>query len=45
MTQNPRYGDAGASRTYQISPDGKSLTLTQKREDGQESAKLTFSRQ
>jgi hypothetical protein len=45
MTQNPRYGDAGASRMYQISPDGKGLTLTQKREDGQESAKLAFSRQ
>jgi hypothetical protein len=44
MTQNPRYGQAGASRTYQVSSDGKTLTLTQKREDGQERAKLTFSR-
>jgi hypothetical protein len=45
MTQNPRYGQAGASRIYQVSSDGKTLTLTQRREDGQERAKLTFSRQ
>ena len=42
MTQN---GKAGSSRTYQVSADGKTLTLTQKREDGQERAKMAFSRQ
>ena len=42
MTQN---GKRGASRTYQVSADGKTLTLTQKREDGQERAKMAFSRQ
>jgi hypothetical protein len=45
MTQNSGYGEAGASRIYRVSPDGKTLTLTQKLEDGQERAKLTFSRQ
>jgi hypothetical protein len=45
MTQNSRYGAAGASRTYQVSSDGKTLTLIQKREDGQERARLTFTRQ
>jgi hypothetical protein len=45
MTQNSRYGEAGASRIYQVSADGKTLTLTQKREDGQERAKMTFNRQ
>ena len=42
MTQNTT---PGASRIYQISPDGQTLTLTQKREDGQEGAKMTFGRQ
>ena len=42
MTQN---GKAGASRTYQVSADGKTLTLTQKNEDGRERAKMAFSRQ
>jgi hypothetical protein len=45
MTQNLPNGKAGASRTYQVSADGKTLTLTQKREDGQERAKMAFSRQ
>jgi len=45
MTQNSRYGETGASRIYQVSADGKTLTLTQKREDGQERAKMTFNRQ
>ena len=45
MTQNPRYGNAGASRTYKLSADGKTITLTQTREDGQDSAKMVFSRQ
>lgn len=45
MTQNLRNAKAGASRTYQVSADGKTLTLTRKREDGQESANMTFSRQ
>jgi hypothetical protein len=42
MTQNTT---PGASRIYQISPDGLTLTLTQKREDGQEGARMTFARQ
>ena len=45
MTQNLRNATAGASRTYQVSADGKTLTLTQKREDGQERARKAFSRQ
>jgi hypothetical protein len=45
MTQNRPIGKAGASRTYQVSADGKTLTLTQKREDGQERARMAFSRQ
>lgn len=45
MTQNLRNAKAGASRTYQVSADGKTLTLTQKREDGQERARMAFSRQ
>ena len=44
MTQNHPNGK-GASRTYQVSADGKTLTLTQKREDGQERAKMAFGRQ
>ena len=42
MTQNTT---PGASRIYQVSADGQTLTLTQKREDGQEGAKMTFVRQ
>lgn len=45
MTQNHPNGKAGASRTYEVSADGKTLTLTQKREDGQERARMAFSRQ
>lgn len=45
MTQNHPNGKAGASRTYQVSADGKTLTLIQKREDGQERARMEFSRQ
>ena len=45
MTQNHPNGKAGASRTYQVSADGKTLTLTQKREDGQERARMVFSRE
>ena len=41
MTQNTT---PGASRIYQVSADGKTLTLTQKREDGQERARMVFSR-
>src|SRR6266566_9103216 len=40
MTQNLRNAKAGASRTYQVSVDGKTLTLIRKREDGQETAKM-----
>jgi hypothetical protein len=45
MTQTLRNAQAGASRTYQVSADGKTLTLTQKHEDGQVRAKMAFSRQ
>ena len=45
MTQNLSKGRAGASRTYQVSADGGTLTLIQVRDDGQERAKLAFSRQ
>ena len=45
MTQNLRGSKAGASRTYQISPDGETLTLTLIREDGRERARMAFSRQ
>ena len=42
MTQNTT---PGASRIYHVSADGKTLTLAQKREDGQERATMAFSRQ
>jgi len=45
MTQNLRNAKVGASRTYQISADGKTMTLIQKREDGLEMARMAFSRQ
>jgi hypothetical protein len=45
MTQNRPNGKTGASRRYEVSADGKTLTLTQKSEDGQERAKMAFSRQ
>ena len=45
MTQNLRNAKVGASRTYQVSADVKTLTLTQVREDGRERAKLAFRRQ
>jgi hypothetical protein len=45
MTQNLSNGRRGASRTYQISADGRTLTLTRVGEDGQERAKLAFNRQ
>ncbi len=45
MTQNHPNGKSGASRTYQVTADGKTLTLIQKREDGQERARMVFSRQ
>jgi hypothetical protein len=44
MTQNHPNGKGGASRTYQVSADGKTLTLTQRREDGQERARMVFGR-
>jgi hypothetical protein len=44
MTQNHRNGP-GASRIYHVSADGRTLTLTQKREDGQERATMAFRRQ
>ena len=45
MTQTLRNAQPGASRTYQVSADGKTLTLTQRHEDGQERAKMVFRRQ
>jgi hypothetical protein len=45
MTQNLQEGKTGASRTYQISADGQTLTLIQKRVGGQERNRLVFSRQ
>jgi len=45
MTQTLRNAQAGSSRIYQVNADGKTLTLTQKREDGQERAKMAFTRQ
>jgi hypothetical protein len=44
MKQTLRNGRAGASRTYQISADGRTLALTQIREDGKEMARMVFSR-
>ena len=45
MNQNLPQGKAGASRTYQVSANGETLTLTIVREDRQERAKMAFSRQ
>jgi hypothetical protein len=45
MTQNLPQPKVGASRTYQVSADGKTLTLTQKSIGGQERARLAFTRQ
>jgi len=45
MTQNLPGAKRGASRTYQLSADGATLTMTVIREDGQERAKMVFSRQ
>jgi hypothetical protein len=44
MTQNLPQGKAGARRTYHVSADGETLTLTIVREDRQERAKMAFSR-
>jgi hypothetical protein len=44
MTQNLSSPKVGASRTYQVSADGKTLTLTQKAIGGQERARLAFTR-
>ena len=45
MTQNLASPKVGASRTYQVSADGQTLTLTQTRIGGQERARMAFSRQ
>ena len=45
MTQNLRSPTVGASRTYQVSADGKTLTLTQTAIGGQERARMAFTRQ
>lgn len=45
MTQNLPSPKVGASRTYQVSADGKTLTLTQKGIGGQERARMAFTRQ
>ena len=44
MTQNLRDGKAGASRTFQVSADGKTLTMTVVIENGRETARMAFSR-
>ena len=45
MTQNLASPTVGASRTYQVSADGKTLTLTQKAIGGQERNRMAFTRQ
>lgn len=45
MTQNLRNARVGASRRYEISADGQTLTLTQIREDRREMARMVLSRQ
>jgi hypothetical protein len=45
MTQNLRKPLVGATRRYQVSADGKTLTLTQTAIGGQERNRLVFSRQ
>ena len=45
MTQNLRSPLVGASRTHQVSADGKTLTLTQKAIGGQERNRIVFTRQ
>ena len=45
MTQNLKDPLVGASRTYQVSADGKTLTLIQKVIGGQERNRLVFTRQ
>ncbi len=45
MKQTLRNARAGASRTYQVSGDGQTLTLTQIREDGKEMARMVLIRQ
>ena len=44
MTQNRRDGRAGASRTFQVSADGQTLTMTVVIETGRETARMAFSR-
>ncbi len=44
MTQTLPNGKVGVSRTYQVSADGQTLTLAQKRADGQERARMAFRR-
>ena len=44
MTQNLRSPKVGASRTYQVSADGKTLTLIQTAIGGQERNRLVFTR-
>jgi len=45
MTQNRRDGKAGASRTFQVSADGETLTMTVVIETGRETARMAFRRQ
>jgi hypothetical protein len=45
MTKNLASPKVGASRTCQVSADGKTLTLTQKAIGGQERARMAFTRQ
>ena len=45
MTQNLPKPKVGASRTFQVSGDGETLTMTVIHETGRERAKMAFSRQ
>jgi len=45
MTQNLRPPLVGATRRYQVSADGNTLTLTQKAIGGRELARMAFTRQ
>lgn len=45
MTQNLPKPKVGASRTFQVSADGETLTMTVIHETGRERAKMAFSRQ
>ncbi len=45
LTANSPTGRTGAIRIYQLSDDGRTLTLTRQRQDGLERARMSFGRQ